>query len=206
MSVVMCGRYELNETPANLGSRYRIEPGDLDFAPNADVCPTTTNPVVLVRDGARRIELRRWGFVPSWAKDPKAISNPFNAASETAPDKPFFRTAFRKRRCIVPANAFFEWKAIPGEKRKAKLRIARADGELVSLGGLYEYWQQGDQSIASYTILTTQPNALMATIHTRMPVIIGDEEIEEWLAPGTSVDSAKAMCMPCPSEWLAVAG
>jgi putative SOS response-associated peptidase YedK len=200
----MCGRYELNETPANLGSRYRIEPGNVDFAPNADVRPTTSNPVVLMRDDVRCIELRRWGFVPSWAKDPKAISNPFNAVSETAPDKPFFRTAFRKRRCIVPANAFFEWQVVPGEKRKAKVRIARADGELLSLGGLHEYWQQGDQVIASYTILTTASNDLMAPIHNRMPVVIGDAEIDEWLAAGTSVDSARAMCLPCPSEWLAV--
>jgi putative SOS response-associated peptidase YedK len=200
----MCGRYELNETPANLGSRYRIEPGNLEFAANGDVRPTTSNPVVLVRDGVRRIELRRWGLVPSWAKDPKAISNPFNAVSETAPDKPFFRAAFRKRRCIVPANAFFEWKVVPGEKRKAKVRIERADGNLLSLAGLYEYWQQGDQSISSYTILTTEPNALMAAIHTRMPVIIGDTEVDEWLAPETTLDSARAMCMPCPSEWLGV--
>lgn len=200
----MCGRYELNETPANLGSRYRIESGNLDFAPNADVRPTTTNPVVLIRDDVRRIELRRWGFVPNWVKDPKAISNPFNAVSETAPDKPFFRAAFRRRRCIVPANAFFEWKVVPGEKRKAKVRIARADGELLSLAGLHEYWRQGDQEIASYTILTTQPNELMAAIHTRMPVVIGDAEIDEWLAPETSLDCARAMCMPCPSEWLAV--
>jgi putative SOS response-associated peptidase YedK len=200
----MCGRYELNETPANLGSRYRIEPGNLAFAANADVRPTTTNPVVLQRDGVRCIELRRWGFVPSWAKDPKVISNPFNAVSETAPDKPFFRAAFRKRRCIVPANAFFEWQVVPGEKRKAKIRIARADGQLLSLGGLYEYWRQGEDEIASYTILTTQPNDLMAPIHNRMPVIIGDPDIDEWLATETSVDSAKAMCLPCPSEWLAV--
>jgi len=200
----MCGRYELNETPARVGSRYRIAPGDLAFAPNADVRPTTSNPVVFVQDGVRRMELRRWGFVPSWAKDPKAISNPFNAVSETAADKPFFRSAFRRRRCIVPANAFFEWKADAGAKRKTKYRIARADGELISLAGLHEYWQHEDLSIASYTILTTQPNELLAAIHTRMPVIIGDAEIDEWLAPETSVDSARAMCMPCPSDWLAV--
>src|SRR5438552_7256217 len=105
VGIGMCGRYELNETPANLGSHYRIDPGNLDFAPDADVRPTTTNPVVCIRHGARRIELRRWGLVPYWVEDPKAIGNPFNAMSETAPDKPFFRTAFRKRRCIVPANA-----------------------------------------------------------------------------------------------------
>ena len=200
----MCGRYELNETPARVGSRYRIEPGDIEFAHNADVRPTTSNPVVFVHDGVRRMALRRWGFVPSWVKDPKAISNLFNAVSETAPDKPFFRTAFRRRRCIVPANAFFEWKSEVGVKRKTKYRIFRADSELIALAGLHEYWQYEDQSIASYTILTTQPNELMATIHTRMPVIIGGAEVDEWLAPETSVDTARAMCMPCPSDWLAV--
>ncbi|HVO87504.1 MAG TPA: SOS response-associated peptidase [Casimicrobiaceae bacterium] len=200
----MCGRYELNETPARLGSRYRVEPGNLDFVPNADVRPTDVNPVVLLRDQARRIELRRWGFVPYWVEDPKAVSNPSNAVSETAADKPFFRTAFRKRRCIVPATAFFEWQVVPGEKRKAKVRIASAEGELLSLGGLYEYWQRGDEAIASYTILTTEPNTLMATVHTRMPVIIGDAELDEWLAPDTGIDRVKAMCMPCPSEWLAI--
>ena len=201
----MCGRYELNETPARLGSRYRVEPGDLDFVPNADVRPTTVNPVLLVRDEVRHIELRRWGFVPSWLEDPKAVSSPFNAVSETAPDKPFFRTAFRKRRCIVPANAFLEWQVVPGEKRKARIRIAGADGALLSLGGLYEYWRRGEEAVASYTILTTEPNALMAPIHTRMPVVIGDADLDDWLAPETGLESVKAMCMPCPSEWLVVA-
>lgn len=200
----MCGRYELNETPANLGSHYRIEPGDLEYAPSADVRPTMINPVVLLRGDARRIELLRWGFVPYWVTDPKAVSNPFNAVSETAPDKPFFRAAFRKRRCIVPANAFFEWQFVPGEKRKLKVRIGPAVGGWLSLGGLHEFWRQGNQTIASYTILTTQPNELMAAIHTRMPVIIGDAEIDGWLAPETSLERARAMCLPCPSEWLAV--
>lgn len=200
----MCGRYELNETPARLGSRYRIEPGEIAFEANADVRPTTVNPVVLVRDGARRLELLRWGLVPYWVRDPGAVRHPFNAVSETASEKPFFRAAFRKRRCIVPANAFFEWTPIPGERRKRKMRIARADGDLVSLAGLHEYWREGDEAIASYTILTTQPNAIMQPIHDRMPVIIGDAEVDAWLAPQTSLDSVHAMCMPCPSEWLEV--
>ena len=198
----MCGRYELNETPARLGSRYRIEPGDLVFEADPDIRPTTVNPVVLLHDGSHRLELMRWGLVPSWLRDPRAVRHPFNAVSETASEKPFFRTAFRKRRCIVPANAFFEWTPIPGEKRKRKMRITRADGELFSLGGLHEYRREGDEVIASYTILTTQPNAIMQPVHDRMPVIVGDAEIEAWLAPETSLDSVRAMCMPCPSEWL----
>ena len=92
----MCGRYELNETPARLGSRYRVEADDLGFAQNADVRPTDTNPVILLADGQRIASMRRWGLVPYWAKDPKAISKPFNARSEEAYAKPFFRSPFSR--------------------------------------------------------------------------------------------------------------
>jgi putative SOS response-associated peptidase YedK len=198
-----CGRYELNETPARLGSRYRVEPGDLEFAQNDDVRPTDTNPVVLLRDGQRVATMRRWGIVPFWVKDPKAINNPFNARSEEAYAKPFFREPFASKRCLVPATAFFEWMHM-GQKRKQKYRIARADGDLVTLAGLHDYWRRGDDVFATYTILTTAPNALMEPIHNRMPVILGQGDQDEWLDPARSVDTARAMCMPCPSEWLAV--
>jgi putative SOS response-associated peptidase YedK len=199
----MCGRYELNETPARLGSRYRIEPGDLDFAPNADVRPTETNPVILIHDAARVASMRRWGIVPFWAKDPNGISHPINARSEDAYAKPMFRDPFKSRRCLIPTTAFFEWKAIEGQK-KQKYRIARADGDMVTLAGLYDRWHRGDEVLETYTILTTAPNALLETIHNRMSVILEEGDEDEWLDPGTSVDTARAMCMPCPSEWLAV--
>jgi putative SOS response-associated peptidase YedK len=198
----MCGRYELNETPARLGSRYRIEPGDLEFAQNADVRPTETNPVILLADGKRIASMRKWGIVPFWAKDPKAISTPFNARSEEAYAKPMFRGPFKSKRCLVPATAFFEWQVVPGQKKKQKIRITRADGDLVTLAGLYDYWHHGDEAIESYTILTTSPNTIMEPIHNRMPVVLGSEDEDAWLDPATSVDSARAMCMPCPSAWL----
>jgi putative SOS response-associated peptidase YedK len=200
----VCGRYELNQTPAQLGSRYRIEPGTLEFAASTDVRPTETNPVVLLRGSERRLELLRWGFVPSWVRDPSTVRHPFNAISETAAEKPFFRVAYRRRRCIVPATAFFEWTPVPGMRRKRKLRIARADGEMLSIGGLHEYWRSGDDVIASYTILTTAANEAIAAVHDRMPVIVGDDELDAWLDPDTSVDTAQAMCMPCPSAWLTI--
>lgn len=201
----MCGRYELNETPARMGSRYRVEHGDLDFAENADVRPTQTNPVILLHDGKRIASMRRWGIVPFWAKDPKGMSTPFNARSEEAYAKPMFRGPFKSKRCIVPATAFYEWQVIPGQKKKQKVRIARADSDLVSLARLYDYWHRGDDAIESYTILTTSPNTSMEQIHNRMPVILGADDEDAWLDPATSIDSARAMCMPCPSEWLAVA-
>ena len=198
----MCGRYELNETPARLGSRYRIEPGDLEFAQSDDVRPTETNPVIMLADGQRAASMRRWGLVPFWAKESTAISHPINARSEEAYAKPMFRGAFKGKRCLVPASAFFEWRAIEGQKKKAKYRIARADGDWVTLAGLYDRWHRGDDVLETYTILTTAPNALMQTIHNRMPVILGQGDEDEWLDPATRVDTARAMCMPCPSEWL----
>ena len=127
----MCGRHELNETPARIGSRYRIDPGDLDFAQNADVRPTDTNPVILLREGHRLASMRRWGLVPFWAKDPKAISHPITARSEEAYEKPMFRGPFKGKRCPVPATTFFEWQPIEGQKKKQKIRIARADRDTV---------------------------------------------------------------------------
>ena len=198
----MCGRYELNETPARLGSRYRIDPGDLEFAQNADVRPTDANPVILLDREERIASLRRWGIVPFWAKDPKAISTPFNARSEEAYAKPMFRGPFKSKRCLVPATAFFEWTPIEGQKKKQKMRIARADDDLITLAGLHDCWRRGDAVIESYTILTTSPNVLMETIHNRMPVILAQRDEDEWLDPATSTDTVRTMCMPCASEWL----
>jgi putative SOS response-associated peptidase YedK len=138
----MCGRYELNETPARLGSRYRVEPGDLEFAQNNDVRPTDRNPVVLLRDRQRVASMRRCGIVPFWVNDPKAISTPFNARSEEAYAKPMFRGPFKSKRCLVPTTAFFEWQAIEGQKKNQKMRISRADGDLLTLVGLHDYWRR----------------------------------------------------------------
>lgn len=198
----MCGRYDLSETPARLGSRYRVDVGSLVFSPESDVRPTSRNPVILQRGATRVVELMRWGLIPSWVKDPKALNNCFNARAEDAYIKPMFRGPFNSQRCLVPASAFYEWTHVPGERQKLKYRIRRADGDLCALAGLYDLWRRSDQEIRSYTILTTSPNQMMAALHERMPVILGEEEWDEWLAPGTSVDTLRAMCMPCPSGWL----
>ena len=202
---LMCGRYDLSETPARLGARYRVDVGSLEFAPEADVRPTSVNPVILLRGGRRVVELMRWGLVPSWATEPKHFVGNFNARSEQAPERPMFREPFRRRRCLVPASAFYEWTHVPGQRRKIKYRITRSDGDLVALAGVWDYWRRGDETIRSYTILTTEPNAMMAELHERMPVILGEEEWDEWLSPETAPDTVRAMCMPCPSEWLIAA-
>lgn len=110
--------------------------GQLDFAPNTNVRPTTLNPVILLRDGNQVSELMRWGLVPYWVNNPKAITNCFNARSGSAYQKPMFRGSFKNKRCLVPASAFYEWTHVPGTPRKVKYRISRSDGDLVALAGL----------------------------------------------------------------------
>jgi putative SOS response-associated peptidase YedK len=136
---------------------------------------------ILLHDRKRIASMRKWGIVPFWAKDPKAISTPFNARSEEAYAKPMFRGSFKSKWCLVPASAFFEWEPIEGQKKKQKYRIARVDGDLVTLAGLYDRWHHDDEVIESYTILTTGPNTLMESIHSRMPVILGESDEDEWL-------------------------
>ena len=202
----MCGRYDLSETPASLGRYYRIGPGKLTlFTPNADVRPTETQPVVVVDDaGERALRLFRWGLVPVWATDPKAVKLTFNARGELAADKPMWKQPFLRQRLLVPASAFFEWRAEPGGRTRRKLRIASADGEPLTFAGLWDRWHGPEGNLFSYTILTTAANTLMRPIHDRMPVILGPEDQDAWVDPGTPTDTLRALMMPCPSEWLAV--
>src|ERR1700712_2782819 len=141
----MCGRYDLSETPARLGSRFRVAAGSLVFDANSDVRPTDVNPVVLQRSDVRTVEMMRWGLVPPWVKEPKAVTNCFNARSETAHEKPMFRGAFKSKRCLVPASAFFEWAPMPGTTKKVKHRISREDGDDLAFAGLWEYWRREDK-------------------------------------------------------------
>lgn len=200
----MCGRYQLNATPLQIASRF----GVLDvpaFAPNDDLRPTNRAPVIrLDRDGARQCELMRWGLIPSWAKDIKIGSRCFNARAETVARLPSFRTAYNRRRCIVPASAFFEWPTVAG--RKHKVRIARRDGEMLAMAGLWEYWrergQPEEEGIVSYTIITTTPNADVAPYHNRMPVVLSPQNFDWWLDP--TEGDAGALLLPPPDGTLSV--
>ena len=181
----MCGRYELNATPQQIAARF----GVLDvpaFPPSFDVRPTEMAPVIrLDRSGRRCAEMMRWGLVPYWAKDLKVGNRCFNARAETVDRLPAFRRAFEKRRCIVPASAFYEWQKAPdGRGRKRKLRIALPEGELLGIAGLWEYWRAaGGEPVISFTILTTDPNAELKPIHDRMPLVLREEDFEHWLHP-----------------------
>ena len=179
----MCGRYDLSDSPAAIRAKFGV-PAVPQFAPNMDWRPTNNAPIVrLAPDGTRECVLARWGLVPGWAPDLKFGARCINARAETVAKLPAFRGAFRKRRCLVPVNAFFEWSGEKGQR--LKWRIGLRGEPLFALAGLWEWWQdpQGGDGVASYTIVTCEANAAIASLHDRMPVILREADYPRWLDP-----------------------
>lgn len=175
----MCGRYTLF-LQGKLKERYQAS-NELELRANYNVAPGQIMPVI-TRNSPNKIELMKWGLVPSWAKDPKIGYKMINARGETVAEKPSFRSALKKRRCLVPSTGFYEWKR-EGDVKTAML-IKCLDQEIFSMAGLYEHWQDDHgNELMTYTIITTSPNKLMESIHDRMPVILGKDQEEEWLNP-----------------------
>ena len=158
-------------------------PGMADFSPRYNIAPTQMVLAVRRPAGSLSPELvpLKWGLVPSWAEDLSIGNRMINARSETAAQKPAFRTALRQRRCLIPADGFYEWKA--AGKKKQPYHITLRDGELFAFAGLWERWQRGEQAVESCTILTTEANQLLRPLHDRMPVIISPDDYPRWLDP-----------------------
>lgn len=186
----MCGRFTLYVSPELIAELFGLaEPPVLVARYN--IAPT--QPVGLVRidphTKARTWALAYWGLIPAWSKDPSAAARMINARAETAPEKPSFRAAFRRRRCLIPASGFYEWKQV--EKGKQPHYILPADDRPFGFAGLWESWTSPDGSeIESCTILTTDANELMAPVHNRMPVILAPDDYAAWL--GAGVDDTPA--------------
>ena len=195
----MCGRYDLSDNPAAIRAKFGV-PAVPAFAPNMDWRPTDSAPIVrLAADGGRECVLARWGLVPAWAPDLKFGTRCINARAGTVATLPAFRSAYRKRRCLVPVNAFFEGS---GEKgRRLKWRIRLRDEPLFALAGLWEWWPdpQRGEGVASYTIVTCEANAAIAPVHDRMPVILREADYARWLAPAAD---GKPLLAPYEPEAL----
>jgi len=201
----MCGRYDLSDNPAAIKAKFLV-PRVPDFAVNPDVRPTQVNPIVrLDRDGRRECALARWGLVPVWAKELKFGSRCINARAETIDTAPSFRAAYRKRRCLVPVNSFYEWSGPAGNK--IKWRIGSKDESLFALAGLWEWWkdpaggEDAGAGVETYTIITTDANAALAPIHNRMPVIVVPERYSAWLDPQ---EDARALLAPFDADAMRV--
>ena len=174
----------------------------MDFADRHNIAPSQSVPVIRTDDkGSRLIALAQWGLIPSWTKVGDKLAKPINARTETAAIKPMFRHAFRKSRVLVPASGFYEWKVISGKKQPYLIHMK--DDEPFGMGGLLEFWNSPTGEITTFTILTTSPNALMAEIHDRMPVIIAPDNYSEWLDPGvTDVSRLQALAVPYPERLM----
>jgi putative SOS response-associated peptidase YedK len=200
----MCGRFGVtlrgDELSATLEAEWRGEPL---AAPRYNVAPTQHAPVLLHDgQGARRLEMLRWGLIPSWAKDPSIGNKLINARADGVAEKPAFRAAFRKRRCLVPVGGFFEWKREGKTKIPHWIRPASAD--VVTLAGLWERWYPADaEPVTTFTILTTEANAFMAPLHDRMPVIVDPADRDAWLHAETAADALAALLRPAPDDRLA---
>jgi putative SOS response-associated peptidase YedK len=172
------------------------------FAPTYNAAPQSTQPVVrLNRDtGAREVALMRWGLVPFWAKDAKIGYTTINARAEEAPAKPMYREAFKKRRCLIPADAFYEWDRIDAKTRYPYAFAMNGD-KPYALAGLWENWESKEgEPLTTFTILTTDPNALVERIHNRMPVILEPPDYERWLEPGDPARPPVDLMRPLSAE------
>ena len=195
----MCGRFgrlSRFERIAQLAAlSLRNEAGELPASYN--VAPGTPQPVILgTREGAVLRPLL-WGLVPYWAKDPKKGARPINAQCETAAEKPMFRKLLQERRCLIPADWFYEWKATAAGKTPYLVRLA--SHEPFFIGGLWDTWHYGrEEALATFTVLTTAPNELAATLHDRMPLIVAPQDAPRWLDRG--VHEVSDLLRPFPAE------
>jgi putative SOS response-associated peptidase YedK len=199
-SLAMCGRY-MQTTPVEAMQRMFRFAERPNLPPRYNIAPTQEVPIVRrTRDGAgRELILVRWGLVPYWADDVSIGNRLINARAEAVERTPAFREAYRRRRCLVPADGFFEWRKVG--KRRQPLLVRRKDGGLFAFAGLWERWKQPDgQVLRSCTIITCPPNELVAPVHDRMPVILDPGDFERWLDPEAA--NGRELLKPCPAEWL----
>ena len=211
----MCGRYRLSRRKQLIAEYFDID-NDVDWEPRYNIAPS--QPVGIIRQTppqpGRHFSLARWGLIPSWAKDASMGSSTINARSETVRDKPAYRDAFTSRRCLIPADGFFEWRR--NSREKQPFHFEMHDDTLFAFAGLWDRWiDSAGAAIESCSILTTTANSVLANIHDRMPVILPREKYDLWLDPGfrnvkelarllVPFDAAQMRCFPVSTRVNAV--
>ncbi|MBD2462653.1 SOS response-associated peptidase [Oscillatoria sp. FACHB-1407] len=196
----MCGRFSLGQTGKAIAETFQlsVEP---DVMPRYNIAPTQPAPVVLaMADEPRHFQLLYWGLIPSWAKDPKMGARLINARAETVAEKPSFRAAFKRRRCLVVTDGFYEWQR--SDTGKQPYYFQMRSHQPFAFAGLWEHWQGADGSeIDSCTILTTEANDLLSSIHDRMPVILHPQDYDLWLDPDMQqTDRLEALLQPYDTD------
>lgn len=197
----MCGRYSFAPDLKVVNEHYDITASTEDAAPNYNCAPTQMLPVIS-NDQPRGLSRYRWGLIPFWAKDASIGNRLINARGETIASKPAFKNAFKRRRCLVPADAFYEWLKPDKGKLKIPFRIVLKNQPVFSMAGIWEEWKDpAGEPVRSFSIITTSPNALMAEIHDRMPVILPKEREEIWLN-ATDEAELQEMLKPFPAALM----
>jgi putative SOS response-associated peptidase YedK len=180
---------------------YGLGDGPFDYRPRYNIAPQQDILVVGRKRDGRKVGFMRWGLVPSWAESPADGARMINARSETVDERPAYREAFAQRRCLIPADGFYEWRTIG--TMKIPMRITRRNGEPFAFAGLWERWQRGDQPpLYTCTILTTSPAASLASIHDRMPVMLKADQYDIWLDEGADRTTLKSMLQPYDDDDL----
>jgi len=199
----MCGRFTLTEERSEqLALALGVEADRfVDYRPRYNIAPTDPHWIVRVKYEDRELLPARWGLINSWAKDAKRAASQINARAETLESRSAFKALFANRRCVVPADGFFEWTG-PKTARQP-LWFHRPDGGLLLFAGLYEYWQPTPgQWQRTFTIITTDANKLMEPVHDRMPVILADEAVDAWLLPKQKAADLRSLLVPAQEDWL----
>ncbi len=204
----MCGRFTLT-SPADIVAEFFEVSGLTQLEPRYNIAPTQRALVIRASPGGEREQaLLRWGLIPSWAKD-RAIGNKLiNARGETVAEKPSFRTAFKRRRCLVATDGFYEWQPATAKGApKTPYWISPARGTVMAFAGLWEHWQPSDgEALETFTIITTEANSFMAPIHKRMPVILDPKDFDVWLDPhaddGAALERVASLLRACRDDQL----
>jgi len=204
----MCGRFTSTTPASELADFFHAETDLTDGPPNYNVTPTSDVKVVIADEsGRRRLDSMSWGLVPNWAESPAIGSRLINARSETVATKPSFRSAFRRRRCLIPVDGFYEWVVVPERRKKQPVLISSVDGRPLAFAGIWEQWvretEAGVDGLRSCSIITGPPNELIAPLHDRMPMILTEEQWSPWLDPAaTDSDALQSILRPLPSADL----
>ena len=194
----MCGRFTQAYTWQELHALYSLSGSPQNLKPRYNIAPTQRIDFIRTEDADVLLARARWGLIPGWwKKSAKEVPTSFNARAETIAEKPFFRAAFKRRRCIIPASGFYEW--VRKGEVKQPWYVSMADGSPMLFAGIWETWTEPEtrEEIISCSIATTSPNDFMMPIHNRMPVVLSPEGSEAWMS-----EQDHALLKPCPSEWL----
>jgi len=213
----MCGRYTITQDLAELEKLVRFICKVVDFKPRYNLAPRAQAPILVWENGKPVLKPMRWGLIPSWSKDETLGDKLTNARADTINEKPSFRSQFASQRCLIPADGFYEWQTTPGGKQP--FRFTLKNGGYFCMAGLWDKWirppredelalddtgPSAAQTVETFTIITTEPNPMVAAVHDRMPVILGPEHYQWWLQPNRfEPQFLKTLLRPYPAEDMA---